>query len=105
MQAMTCDRCRYPRGGRALHAHVEPAPGIQLIEHIETHGAALFRAIADGDHEASSPSAPTRRIELAHKARRSRSRTRTTPGATRDIAVECGHLHVVCKRLTHDAAD
>ena len=23
---------------RALHAHVDPAPGIQIIEHVETHG-------------------------------------------------------------------
>ena len=36
---------------RALHAHVEPVPGIQVIEHLEAHGEALFRAIVDGDHE------------------------------------------------------
>jgi hypothetical protein len=36
---------------RALHAHVEPARGIQIIEHVETHGEALFRAIAEQDHE------------------------------------------------------
>ena len=36
---------------RALHAHVEPVPGIQAIEHVETHGEALFHAIVDGDHE------------------------------------------------------
>ena len=36
---------------RALHAHVTPIPGVQIIEHVETHGEALFRAIVDGDHE------------------------------------------------------
>jgi bifunctional non-homologous end joining protein LigD len=36
---------------RALHAHVAPMPGIQIIEHVETHGEALFRVIVDGDHE------------------------------------------------------
>src|SRR5690349_12620747 len=36
---------------RALHAHVHQVPGVQLIEHVETHGEALFRAIVDGDHE------------------------------------------------------
>jgi len=36
---------------RALHAHVTPIPGVQIIEHVETHGEALFRAILDGDHE------------------------------------------------------
>jgi bifunctional non-homologous end joining protein LigD len=35
----------------ALHAHVAPMRGLQIIEHIETHGEALFRAIAAGDHE------------------------------------------------------
>ena len=34
-----------------LHQHIEPAPGIKIIEHIETHGEPLFRAIVDGDHE------------------------------------------------------
>ena len=36
---------------RALHAHVDPVPGIQIIEHVDTHGEALFHAIVDGDHE------------------------------------------------------
>src|SRR5690348_18271087 len=36
---------------RALHAHVDQVPGIQLIEHVETHGEALFHAIVEGDHE------------------------------------------------------
>jgi len=45
--AAAADDCRR----RALHAHVEPVPGIQIIEHVETHGEALFRAIIDGDHE------------------------------------------------------
>ena len=36
---------------RALHAHVDQVPGIQIIEHVETHGEALFHAIVEGDHE------------------------------------------------------
>jgi len=36
---------------RALYDHVEPVPGIQIIEHVETHGETLFRAIVEGDHE------------------------------------------------------
>jgi bifunctional non-homologous end joining protein LigD len=28
-----------------------PVPGIQLIEHIETHGEALFRVVVEHDHE------------------------------------------------------
>jgi len=36
---------------RALHSHVESVAGIQLIEHVETYGQALFRAIVNGDHE------------------------------------------------------
>ena len=35
----------------ALHRAIRAVPGIQLIEHIETHGDALFRVIVDGDHE------------------------------------------------------
>ena len=34
-----------------LHQHIEPVPGIKIIEHIETHGEPLFHAIVDGDHE------------------------------------------------------
>jgi len=30
---------------RALREHVQPAPRLQLIEHVETHGEALFHAI------------------------------------------------------------
>ena len=36
---------------RELYDHVEPVPSIQIIEHVETHGETLFRAIVDGDHE------------------------------------------------------
>jgi bifunctional non-homologous end joining protein LigD len=36
---------------RALHAQIVPIPGIQIVEHEETHGEALFHAIAEGDHE------------------------------------------------------
>jgi ATP-dependent DNA ligase len=36
---------------QALRAHVVPAPGMQIIEHVQTHGEALFRAIAADDHE------------------------------------------------------
>jgi len=36
---------------RALQAHVDQVPGIQIIEHVETHGEVLFRAIVDEDHE------------------------------------------------------
>jgi ATP-dependent DNA ligase len=35
----------------ALHQAIAPIPGVQLIEHVETHGEPLFRAIVDGDHE------------------------------------------------------
>jgi ATP-dependent DNA ligase len=35
----------------ALHAHIDQVPGIQIIEHVEVHGEALFRAIAADDHE------------------------------------------------------
>jgi ATP-dependent DNA ligase len=31
---------------------VEPAPGIRIIEQVETHGNALFRAIVENDQEA-----------------------------------------------------
>jgi ATP-dependent DNA ligase len=34
-----------------LHQHVERRPGVQIIEHVEQHGVALFRAIAADDHE------------------------------------------------------
>lgn len=34
-----------------LHQHIQPVPGIKIIEHIETHGEPLFHAIVDGDHE------------------------------------------------------
>ena len=34
-----------------LHSHVERRPGVQLIEHVEQHGEALFRAIAADDNE------------------------------------------------------
>ena len=36
---------------RALRAAIGPTRGVQVIEHVETHGEALFRAIVDGDHE------------------------------------------------------
>jgi len=36
---------------RALREHVQPAPRLQLIEHVETHGEALFHAIAAQDFE------------------------------------------------------
>jgi ATP-dependent DNA ligase len=35
----------------ALHEHVPPGPRLQLIEHVETHGEALFHAIAAQDFE------------------------------------------------------
>ena len=34
-----------------MHEHIEPVPGIKIIEHIETHGEPLFHAIAADDHE------------------------------------------------------
>ena len=34
-----------------LYKHIEPVPGIKIIEHIDTQGEPLFRAIVDGDHE------------------------------------------------------
>jgi len=33
-----------------LHRHIRGTAGIQIIQHIETHGEALFRAIAADDH-------------------------------------------------------
>jgi ATP-dependent DNA ligase len=36
---------------RLLREHVEPTPGLQIIEHVETHGDALFRAIVEHDQE------------------------------------------------------
>jgi bifunctional non-homologous end joining protein LigD len=36
---------------RALLTAIGPTRGVQVIEHVETHGEALFRAIVDGDHE------------------------------------------------------
>jgi ATP-dependent DNA ligase len=36
---------------RALHYAVPPGRGLQLIEHVEMHGEALFGAIAADDHE------------------------------------------------------
>jgi len=36
---------------QALHRHVTPGPRVQLIEHVETHGEALFDAIAAQDFE------------------------------------------------------
>lgn len=36
---------------RTLHEHVEPVPGLQLIQQVETHGEALFYAITSQDHE------------------------------------------------------
>jgi ATP-dependent DNA ligase len=37
--------------GGERYAHIQSVPGIQIIEHVETHGEALFHAIVDGDHE------------------------------------------------------
>jgi ATP-dependent DNA ligase len=34
-----------------LHRHIERRPGVQIIEHVEQHGEALFQAIAADDHE------------------------------------------------------
>ena len=34
-----------------LHRHIKPRPGVQIVQHIEQHGEALFRAIAADDHE------------------------------------------------------
>ncbi|HSC98640.1 MAG TPA: hypothetical protein VLI21_07040 [Casimicrobiaceae bacterium] len=36
---------------RALHAHVTLTSGVQIIQHIQTLGEALFRAISEQDHE------------------------------------------------------
>ena len=35
----------------ALHAAIPAVRGVKIIEHLETHGDPLFRAIVDGDHE------------------------------------------------------
>ena len=36
---------------RALREHVQPGPRLHLIDHVETHGEALFQAIAAQDFE------------------------------------------------------
>jgi len=36
---------------RVLRRHVEPTPGLQVIDHVDTHGEALFRAIVEHDQE------------------------------------------------------
>ena len=53
---------------RALHAHLTPIPGVQIIEHVETHGEALFRAIVDGDHEGIV----AKRMDAPYRAGRAR---------------------------------
>jgi bifunctional non-homologous end joining protein LigD len=35
----------------ALRTAIAPTRGVQVIEHVETHSEALFRAIVGGDHE------------------------------------------------------
>ena len=34
-----------------MHAAIPGVPGVKVMEHLETHGEALFLAIVDGDHE------------------------------------------------------
>ena len=55
---------------RVLREHRQ-VRGVQLIEHVETRGEALFRAAAD-DYEGSWQSAPMRRIKRAGKVHGSR---------------------------------
>ena len=44
-------RPRMIQEGAAKSRHVTPGPRVQLIEHVETHGEALFDAIAAQDFE------------------------------------------------------
>ena len=34
-----------------LHQHIQPLRGVQILQHVETHGEALFETIVDDDHE------------------------------------------------------
>jgi len=34
-----------------LHRSLQPVAGIQIVQHVETHGEALFKGIVDGDHD------------------------------------------------------
>ena len=34
-----------------LRRYLEPGPGLQVVEHVHTHGEALFRAIVEHDQE------------------------------------------------------
>lgn len=61
----------------AVHWFGSPVPGIQSIEHIETHGEALFREIVRQDQEGIV----AKRLDGPYRAGRqptSRSRTRIT---------------------------
>ena len=72
---------------RALHAHVEPVRGIQIIEHVETYGEALFHAIVDGDHEGIV----AKRADAPYRAGPSRAWLKQgQPMALRDED-PCGH--------------
>ncbi len=82
---------------RALHEYIDPRPGIQIIEPVETHGEALFRAIVDGDHEgivAKRANAPYRagpnRIGPG-----SRSKPRMLATRRRGVAEPVAARHVV----------
>ena len=51
---------------RALREHVQPGPRLQLIEHVETHGEALFHAIAAQDFEG----VVAKRVDASYRAGR-----------------------------------
>ena len=50
----------------ALHEHIRPGPRLQLIQHIDTHGEALFHAIAAQDFEGIV----AKRLDVPYKAGR-----------------------------------
>ena len=51
---------------RWLRAHVQPGPKLQVIEHVETHGEALFHTIAAQDFEGIV----AKRVDAPYKAGR-----------------------------------
>lgn len=66
-----------------LVAHVQSHPRLRLSDGVETHGEALFAAIAMQDFEASLGRDSTRHTRPAASHHGGRSITRTTPGRRR----------------------
>jgi len=88
---------------RALHQHIEPLPGVKIIEHIETHGEPLFHAIVDGDHEgivAKRFKAPYRagpRNDWLKIKNRAYSRRGAADGADKCRERQQGHVSAVLR--------